>query len=181
MSAIGVSPVDANRVVVGMSDGYVLVNHAANSAGPTTSWVFSRPRTGFVSSVHWDPQNINVVYATYATFNTAAGQFHVYRSGDGGLTSAGLDGTGLTGLPDIPAHAIVVDPSNTSRLYLGTDAGVFASIDGGLNWLKEATGYANVVTEALALSSGKKPQLYAFTHGRSAWRVKLRRDDDSDR
>jgi hypothetical protein len=72
-------------------------------------------------------------------------------------------------------HALVVDPANTQRLYVGTDAGVFTSIDGGLNWFKEVTGYANVVTEALALNSTGDVRLYAFTHGRSAWRVDLSR------
>ena len=79
VSAIGVSPVNSNRAVVGMSDGYLLFTHAANSANHTTSWSFSRPRTGFVSSVHWDPANADVVYATYATFNTAANQLSGWR------------------------------------------------------------------------------------------------------
>ena len=122
------SPVNDNRVVVGMSDGFLAFNHATNSAGPNTTWAFSRPRTGFVSSIAWDPVDANVVYATYATFNSApTGQFHVYRSGDGGITWAGLDGTGATAIPDLPVHVLVVDPTNTSRLYLGTDAGVFTS------------------------------------------------------
>ena len=84
-------------------------------------------------------------------------------------------GSGTTGIPDIPVHSVIVDPTNTQRLYVGTDAGVFTSIDGGANWYKEVTGYANVVTEALALSAGSDAALYAFTHGRSAWRVRLNR------
>jgi photosystem II stability/assembly factor-like uncharacterized protein len=173
VSAIGVSPVNSNRAVIGMSDGFLLFSSAANSANHTTSWAFSRPRQGFVSSVHWDPTNVDIVYATYATFNTQTNQSHVYRSTDGGRTWTGLDGTGTTGLPDLPVHALIVDPLNTQRLYVGTDAGVFTSIDGGANWYKEVTGYANVVTEALSLSTVGDIQLYAFTHGRSAWRVKL--------
>lgn len=141
----------------------------------TSSWAFSRPRTGFVSSVRWDPIDPNVVYATSATVNTAANQFHVYRSVDGGRTWTGLDGAGTTAIPDIPVHALIVDPTNTQRLYLGTDAGVFTASDRGAGWFKEVTGYANVVTEALALSAGPDAQLYAFTHGRSAWRVRLNR------
>ena len=175
VSAIGVSPVDPNRAVVGMSDGYLLFTHTLQSANQTTSWASSRPRTGFASSIHWDPLNADLVYATYATFNNAANQFHVYRSADAGRTWTGLDGSGATGIPDLPVHSILVDPTNTQRLYVGTDAGVFTSIDGGANWYKEVTGYANVVTEALALSAGSEPQLYAFTHGRSAWRVRLNR------
>ena len=149
--------------------------HAANAANHTTQWAFARPRTGYVSSVHWDPDNVNLVYATYATFNSAANQFHVYRSTDGGRTWAGLDGTGATAIPDLPVHTLIVDPTNTARLYVGTDAGVFTSIDGGANWYKEVTGYANVVTEALSLNTLGEIQLYAFTHGRSAWRVRLNR------
>jgi photosystem II stability/assembly factor-like uncharacterized protein len=173
VSAMGISPVNQNRAVVGMSDGFLLVNHALNSSNHTTAWASTRPRPGFVSSVHWDPVDDNVVYATYATFNTQANQSHVYRSTDGGRTWSGLDGSGTTGIPDLPAHALIVDPTNTSRLYVGTDAGVFTSIDAGVNWFKEVTGYANVVTEALALNSVGDVRLYAFTHGRSAWRVNL--------
>lgn len=175
VSAIGISPVDANRAVIGMSDGYLLFSHSANSANQTTSWAYSRPRSGYVSSIHWDPENADLVYATYATFHTAGNQFHVYRSTDAGRTWAGLDGTGTTAIPDLPVHSLIVDPTNTQRLYVGTDAGVFTSIDGGANWYKEVTGYANVVTEALSLSTVGDIQLYAFTHGRSAWRVSLNR------
>ena len=96
-------------------------------------------------------------------------------STDGGRTWAGIDGTGTTGIPDLPVHVVIVDPTNTARLYAGTDAGVFTSIDGGANWYKEVTGYANVVTESLSLSTIDDIQLYAFTHGRSAWRVSLNR------
>jgi photosystem II stability/assembly factor-like uncharacterized protein len=126
-----------------------------------------------VSSVHWDPVDANVVYVTYATFNAAAGERHVYRSGDGGRTWSGLDGSGDTAIPDLPVHVLMADPTNPQRLYVGTDAGVFTSIDGGASWYKEVTGYANVVTEALSLNTTGTIRLYAFTHGRSAWRVSL--------
>ena len=67
---------------------------------------------------------------------------------------------------------LVLDPANTARLYIGTDLGVFASNDGGASWAVENTGFANVFTEALALQvENGVTRLYAFTHGRSAWRV----------
>ena len=173
VSAIGVSPVNQNRAVVGMSDGYVLYHHSLGSANQTTRWAFSRPRAGYVSSVHWDPFNADVVYVTYATFNAATSERHIYKSTDGGRTWSGLDGSGDTAIPDLPVHALIADPTNSQRLYVGTDAGVFTSIDGGASWYKEVTGYANVVTEALGLNATGTIRLYAFTHGRSAWRVAL--------
>jgi hypothetical protein len=47
---------------------------------------------------------------------------------------------------------------------------VFVTIDGGASWMRENTGFANVIVEHLELNNGR---LYAFTHGRSAWSVAL--------
>jgi hypothetical protein len=73
-------------------------------------------------------------------------------------------------------HSIVVDPDDRQRLYLGTDLGVMVSIDGGQTWMTEETGFGPAVTMWLSLirtPAGQK-QLFAFTHGRGAWRVSLR-------
>ena len=131
-----------------------------------------RPRAGWVTSVAFDPRNANTVYATYGNF----GDRHVYRSTDSAATWNSLDGTGDGTLPDIPGHCSVVDPDDSSRLYLGTDLGVFVSIDSGAHWMVEETGFGPVVTEWLAMlrdTTGRK-RLFAFTHGRGAWRVDLR-------
>jgi len=55
---------------------------------------------------------------------------------------------------------------------VGTDVGVFSSDDTGATWAVENTGFANVITEALAIGNvGATPHVFAFTHGRGAWRV----------
>ncbi len=59
-----------------------------------------------------------------------------------------------------------------SHLYVGTDLGVFTSIDAGATWAVENTGFANVVTETLALDASQT-RLFAFTHGRGAFWVDL--------
>jgi hypothetical protein len=113
-----------------------------------------------------------VLYATYGNFGGA----HVFRSIDGGASWQSLDGSGPTGLPDIPVHSVVVDPDDRLRLYLGTDFGVMVSIDGGRTWMTEETGFGPAVTMWLSLirtPAGQK-QLFAFTHGRGVWRVTLR-------
>ena len=139
---------------------------------PVATSVHRTPRSGWVTSIAFDPLDDNVLYATYGNFGGA----HVFRSIDSGATWQSLDGSGATGLPDIPVHSIVVDPDDRQRLYLGTDLGVMVSIDGGSTWMTEETGFGPAVTMWLSLirtPAGQK-QLFAFTHGRGAWRVTLR-------
>lgn len=172
VSALVVEPGNSNTVLVGTTDGFIYRNDNAINAGITSSWSSSRPREGFVTSIAFDPSSPGVVYATFAEF----GGNHVWRSTDTGVTWEPIDGTGAASVPDIPVHCIVVDPENPRRLYLGTDLGVFTSLNGGATWSVENTGFASVVTEWLALGfdTDGAPLLFAFTHGRGAWKVGLR-------
>jgi len=172
VSALAIAPGDSNYALVGTSRGYVYRTSNALAANASASWAGGQlpGQSGYVSWLAYDPYNRNVVYATISSFSSR----HVWKSVDGGANWFSIDGGGATGLPDIPVHCIVIDPSNTSRLYLGTDAGVLVTNNGGQSWAVENTGFANVMTESLALQSvNGAATLYAFTHGRGAWRVTL--------
>ena len=166
ISAIAVAPSDPNFVLAGTKAGVIHRTAIGLTTTPTTAWLSVTPRTGYVSSLAFDPTNANVAYATYSTF----GGIHVYKTLNAGATWADADGTGVTGIPDIPVHTVVVDPVDTQRLYAGTDLGVFVSLNGGTTWAVENTGFAKVITESLVVNGAN---LYAFTHGRGAWRVPL--------
>jgi hypothetical protein len=168
VSAIAVAPSNANHVLAGTSSGFIHRTDIGLTSNSGTAWPAAQPRTGYVSWVAFDPNNASIAYATYSSF----GGTHVWRSTDGGASWTGIDGSGASGIPDIPVHSIVVDPNDSARLYLGTDLGVFTSTDSGATWAVENTGFANVVVESLALNTvGGATSLYAFTHGRGAWRV----------
>ena len=55
----------------------------------------------------------------------------VIRSSDGGATFSSL-----TSGTHVDQHAIWIDPSNISRVYLGNDGGFFSSSVGGGSWVK---------------------------------------------
>ncbi|MBX3280333.1 MAG: hypothetical protein KF868_20235 [Acidobacteria bacterium] len=170
VSAVAVAPGDANRVLAGLNNGRIHRHTEALLSGATTTWEFAQPRAGVVSWLTFDPNNPEVAYATYSTF----GGSHVWRSTDGGANWTAIDGSDATGIPDIPVHSIAVDPTNTARLYVGTDLGVFVSLDAGASWSVENTGFANVITETLAINIvDGATQLFAFTHGRGAYRTNL--------
>jgi len=167
-SALAVAPRDANRVAAGLDDGRILTTTTAQTNDGTSVWTAAWPVKGYISSLAYDPGNSNLIYATCSTF----GQKHVWKSTNGGTDWAPLDGSGSSALPDVPAFSIVVDPLKTSRLYVGTDLGVFVTTDGGGTWAVERTGFANVITEHL-VREPRTNRLYAFTHGRGAWYVPL--------
>lgn len=166
VSAIAVAPGRPDRVIAGTHNGYIIRSESATTSTAATAWTSTRPREGFVSSLAFDPADANVIYATYSGFGGA----HVWRSADGGATWSSRSGN----LPDIPIHSIALDPTRRNRLYLGTDLGVFVSLDAGQTWAVENTGFAAAVTEAVVVAQGSRgPAVYAFTHGRGAWRAEL--------
>ena len=169
-STIAIQPGSSDLVLAGTDRGDIYRSLEATGATGSTVWSSTRPRAGFVTSLAFDPGAPDTVYATYGGF----GGDHVWRSRDAGATWAAIDGGGGSAVPDLPVHVLVVDPGDSDRLYLATDLGVLVSTDGGDSWAREMTGFPNVVTEWLAIGSRSGTSLlYAFTHGRGAWRVVL--------
>jgi hypothetical protein len=146
-------------VVAGTTTGRIYTSETAttdlNAVWPSTS-----PRSGWVASLTLDGSTI---YATYAQF----GGKHVWKSVDGAKTWTAIDGN----LPDLPVHSLV---SYNGQLFIGTDLGIFTTADGGASWSSLAT-FPPVITETLQLARGATggTALYAFTHGRGAWRAEL--------
>jgi uncharacterized repeat protein (TIGR01451 family) len=178
VSALAVSPQDANYGLFGGQAGHIwrtqTLTTDAIPAGTTSTWAFARPRTDFASWVTFDPTNKNIAYATYSTFNNGTNIGHVWKSVDAGVNWTNIDGSGANALPDIPAHTVVVDPNNTSRIYVGTDLGVFVTLNGGASWAKETTGFSNTVVKSLEIKNiGGISTMYAFTHGRGAFKVAI--------
>lgn len=166
VSALAIQPGNSDRVLAGLGDGRIAVHSSATTATAATEWTLVQPREGFVSSLAFDPSDPQVVYATYAGF----GGSHLWVSADAGSSWTSLGDS----LPDLPVHSIAVDPTRPQRLYLGTDLGVFVSLDRGATWAVENTGFANAVTETVVISgSPNGPAIYAFTHGRGVWRAAL--------
>ena len=113
VTAVAVDPVDP-RIVYGGGDGRV---YKSTDAG--ASWAPANaglPDVGY-NVITIDPTRHDTVY-TGVYFNNPA----VFRSTDGGRTWSGFAETGL----DVyAAHTLTIDPANPSRIYAGTDQGVY--------------------------------------------------------
>lgn len=168
VSALDVAPDNSGRLVVGFNSGTVVITDNAGAGSP--SWRVSRPRQGFVSGITQTPGN-GPIYVTYSTF----GGSKLFSSIDGGVSWQALDRLGETdGLPDIPLHDLLIDPTDPTRLLLATDIGLFIGLDNGARWAADASGLGNVLIERLvARQRDGVHTLHAFTYGRGALSVEL--------
>ena len=170
-NALAIAPTRPAWVLIGTGNAIYKAEFANFSIQgqtlPSTS-----PRSGWVSSLIFDPNDEMIAYATYSTF----GGDHVWKSVDGGESFFPIDGEGAGKLPDVPVHSLAVDPVDSDHLYIGTDLGVFFTRDGGQSWQVEETGFGGAIVERVVIN---QPQaagtawLFAFTYGRGVWRVPL--------
>src|SRR5262249_27023271 len=114
----------------------------------------------------------NTAIATFSGFNanTPTAPGHVFRTVNG--LSGSATWTNISGdLPDLPVNAIAIDPTSSPHiLYVGTDIGVFQSVNGGTNWPYLSNGHPNVSVFGL----DRHPvtgQIVSSTHGRGMFEL----------
>jgi hypothetical protein len=122
-----------------------------------------------VTKVAVDPTNDAIAYATFSGFRVDQPLAHVFRTADHGATWSDISGD----LPDAPVNAIVVDPRQSSTLYVGSDVGAFLSTDLGASWAPLGTGLPEAPVADLKFLPGPPAMLYAATYGRSIHSIEL--------
>ncbi len=174
-SSWAVVPNDSNKVYVGAGSS-LYRNFSALSANAGTTWTRVDGNGLEVGERSWlevdanDPTG-NTVYVTSSTMGAFVSP-HVNRTTDAGDTWTDI----TSDLPEIPFHSIVVQPGVSEHLYVGSELGVFMSRDTGASWVHMDTpGFANTVVEALEFQDDNT--LYAFTHGRGAFRAIISPDE----
>lgn len=88
----------------------------------------------------------------------------IYRTDDLGRTWTNIS----MGLPAESVNVIREDTVNPDVLYVGTDRGVYVSIDRGAHWDSLQGNLPNVPVHDLAVHPRER-ELIAGTHGRSVW------------
>ena len=89
-------------------------------------------------------------------------------------TFTSLDGTGFGALGDLPVNTLVRDDL-TGDLFVGNDFAVLRRDARTGHWHIASRGMPMVEISSLAIDSNNRV-LYAATHGRSAWRLDLRKE-----
>ena len=126
VNSIAVHPDAPNRVFLGTNNYGVLVsNDGGRNFVPSNGNFTSR----FTYSVTPDVQQPNRLYA--ATHNTMTGGGFFFISNDGGtnwLQPRGLD------VARVRVFTVRQDAANPNRMFVGTNVGIFSSMDRGMSW-----------------------------------------------
>jgi hypothetical protein len=126
----------------------------------------------YLSGFAIDPNNADHVYLTVNGFSRhwtegpGAGVGHVFESTDGGTTWSDISAN----LPDVPTDSAVVTAGG--GLAVATDLGVVYRAPGRTKWQRVGSLPAVAVLQLKLSPNGKT--LYAATHGRGIYTIKVR-------
>ncbi|GAA3581247.1 hypothetical protein GCM10022395_32250 [Snuella lapsa] len=160
------SPVERDMIWVGTDDGRV---HVTQNGG--ASWTDVSKNIKGLPSGSWIPQikasNKNkgealLIANDYRRFNYTP---YVYRTKDYGKTWQRIVDEN-----DVKSYAlcIVEDIEEPNLLFLGTDDGLYISLDAGNKWTKWTEGFPTVSVKDLVIHP-REHDLIIGTFGRAAW------------
>src|SRR5262249_7125749 len=130
---------DDGNVQITRDGGKTWANVAKNIAGlPDHRWV---------SYIDASPYNEGTAFATVDGHLLGDRKTHVYRTADYGKTWTALATPDLRGY----AHVVKQDIVNPNLLFVGTEFGLFISVDGGAQWAQFKGNLPNVAVRDLAI------------------------------
>ncbi|MBI4474981.1 MAG: hypothetical protein HY646_20105 [Acidobacteria bacterium] len=161
------------------------VSRIWRSANGGQSWVQASIVEGFVNQIAIDPRITNIVYAAIGAFPAGASRSAGYIPGDLlQSTNQGATWSSIRrNLPFSPVNTILIDPASlppqitqpAQRLFVGTDSGVFASFNAGVQWIDISSSPGSELPQSpvtdLALRSDGT--LLAATFGRGIYSTSL--------
>jgi photosystem II stability/assembly factor-like uncharacterized protein len=128
LTAISESPVRPDLIYAGTDDGRVHVT--MDGGGKWTEIIEGLPYNKHVSRIVASKYEEGVVYLTLNGRRDDDFADYIYRSGDYGKTWVDISGN----VPGGPVNVIREDPKDKNILYIGTDLGVYVTLDGGKIW-----------------------------------------------
>ena len=168
--AVGESPKNPLVIWAGTDDGNLQVTR---NGGTTWTNVVGKiaglPKNAWVTSVEPGHFAAGTIFATFDLHTFGDMRAYAYKSTDYGATWTALIA------PDSPvrgyAHVIKEDLVNPNLLFVGTELGLWLSVDGGKQWAHYKGGdLPTVAVRDLAIHP-RDHDLVIATHGRGIWIV----------
>lgn len=176
ISTIAESPIKQGLIFAGTEDGIVQVSQDNGATWiDVTANIPGLPhdKNGILAlcvsrleASHFDP---GAVYASFDGHRKDDFRTYIYKTEDLGKTWKSIKG-------DLPDDLVVIvireDPKNPSLLFIGTDRGVFSTIDAGTHWFALNNGLPPVRVDDMAIHP-RDADLIIGTHGRGIFTMDI--------
>jgi photosystem II stability/assembly factor-like uncharacterized protein len=160
--AIAESPVDEKIIWVGTDDGYL---HVTTDGGTTWNNVIENvpdvPEGTWVSFIEAGHHDRNTAYAALDGHRTGDMESYLFRTSDLGQSWVQLT------TDDVEGYCLSVreDPVNQNLIFLGTEFGLYVTVNGGSVWSRFENNLPKVGIRDMVIHS-RDHALVLATHGR---------------
>jgi hypothetical protein len=162
LTTLDESPKKFGLLYAGSDDGLIQVS---KDGGYTWTKVSDAlPQNLWISRVVASTHNEAVVYASLNGYRDDIFKPYLYVSTDYGQNWQSIG----TDLPAEPINVVREDPKNAAILYVGTDNGVYVSLNQGKTFMRMSGGLPAVAVHDLIVHS-RDNELVVGTHGRSIY------------
>ena len=178
VTALAVSPKNPRYVWAGTSTGHVYLFDTKK--GDVSEKTGNHLPNRWISAIVPSPRSVDQATIAFSGYDANSADLEnggngntgrVFRTSDRGTTWKDLSGNLVEGEGlDIPASALVQDPQDPDRLWLGTDYGVFTTKNGGRRWTSARGNMPMVSVTGMELNE-KTGFLLCSTFGRGIWRM----------
>ncbi len=157
------SPMKAGLLYVGTDDGLLQVSEDDGKTWRKVEDFPGVPKWAYVSDVFASPVDVNTLFVTLNNWQRGDYKAYVVKSTDRGRTFTSIS----SNLP--PKHnawAIIQDHVNPNLLFVGTEFGVFTSVNGGAQWVQLKGGLPTTQVRDMQVQK-RENDLVLGTFGRS--------------
>jgi photosystem II stability/assembly factor-like uncharacterized protein len=170
ISTIDIAPGNSDIVWVGYNNGEVWKTDNGTATQPSWTRVDQNGvglPNRWISRIEIDPNDHDTIYVSIMGWEPD----NLWKSDDAGGTWSDITGASNASLPEAPILCVTVHPDRRGVLYVGTDVGVFTSMNDGVSWATSTQGPGTVPVEELNWKTTN--ELMAVTHGRGIFLAQI--------
>lgn len=160
--ALDESPVQEGLIYAGTDDGLIQVSENGGQSWRKIDNFPGIPQYAYVSDVHASKHDANTVFAVFNNHKYGDYKPYLLKSNDKGISWQNINGN----LPDRDiTWTLVQDHENPNLLFVGTEYGLFFTLDGGNQWIKLKNGIPTIAIRDLEIQK-RENDLVAASFGR---------------